>query len=64
MKHHIMIAFGVLMAAIFSYQGAIALTEPGIGGKELYMAGGLILAAWLIYGGLAEWRAARGKRGE
>jgi len=64
MKHHIMIALGLSMAAIFAYQGALALIEPGIGGKEVYVAGGLILAGWLIYAGLAEWRAARSNKSE
>lgn len=59
MKHHIMIALGLLMAAIFAYLGAIAILEPGLGGREVYVAGGLILAVWLIFGGLAEWRALR-----
>jgi len=59
MKHHIMIALGLLMAAIFAYQGALALLEPGLGGSEVYVVGGLILAGWLIFGGLAEWRAFR-----
>lgn len=58
MKHHIMIALGLLMATIFSYQGAMAWLDPGIGGREAYVAGGLLLAGWLIYSGLSEWRAA------
>lgn len=64
MKNHIMIALGLLMAAIFAYQGANALLEPGFGGREAYVAGGLVLAGWLIYGGLSEWRAARKSRDE
>ena len=55
-KHHIMIALGVLLLLVFSYRGALALLEPGIGGKEAYLAGGLILSGWLIIGGIAEWR--------
>lgn len=57
MKHHIMIALSLLMICIFAYQGALALIEPGLGGKEDYVAGGLILAAWLMLSGLAERRA-------
>lgn len=44
---------------VFSYRGALALLEPGLGFKELYLAGGLFLAGWLILGGIAEWRHTR-----
>ncbi|MEM9739122.1 MAG: hypothetical protein AAF829_04575 [Pseudomonadota bacterium] len=56
MKHHIMIALGTLMLIIFGVQGFHALSEPGLGVREAYVAGGLILAGWLIKSGLAEWR--------
>ncbi|MEP1143212.1 MAG: hypothetical protein ABJH52_05795 [Henriciella sp.] len=59
MKHHIMIALGILMAAIFSFRLANALVVPGFGGLEVYLFGGIILAGWLIFAGLKERRAAR-----
>ena len=59
MKHHIMLALGLLMAVIFAYQGANALLEPGFGVKEAYVVGGLVLASWLIFGGISELKAAR-----
>ena len=59
MKHHIMIALGLLMAIVFGYRMANAILEPGLGLLEIYLAGGLVLAAWLIFGGLKERRAAR-----
>lgn len=62
MKHHAMISLGLLLALVFSYRGALALLEPGLGVQEAYLAGGLILSAWLIKGGLAEWKFARQNR--
>lgn len=62
MKHHIMFALGILLTAIFSLRGAIALTEPGFGVAEAYAAGGLILAGWLFMSARAEWRHARQNR--
>lgn len=59
MKHHIMIALGLLMAVVFGYRMANAILEPGLGLLEIYLAGGLVLAAWLIFGGLKERRAVR-----
>lgn len=59
MKHHIMIALGILMAAIFGFRAANAFVEPGIGFQEAYLVGGLIIAAWLIFSGLKERRYAR-----
>lgn len=61
MKHHIMIAFGLLMAIVYSYRMANALMAPGLGVSELYLAGGLVIAAWLIFAGLKERRHARSK---
>ncbi|MEN8722693.1 MAG: hypothetical protein ABF335_07370 [Alphaproteobacteria bacterium] len=52
MKHHIMLAVGILIAAIFSYQGAIALMAPGIGLWEAYILGGLVLAGLILRKGL------------
>ncbi|MEM7640039.1 MAG: hypothetical protein AAF269_13370 [Pseudomonadota bacterium] len=59
MKHHIMIAMGLLMAAVFSFRLATALLAPGLGLSELYLFGGVIIAAALIFGGLRERRIAR-----
>lgn len=47
------------MAAVFSLRLANAITAPGIGGTELYLFGGLIIAAALIFSGLKERRRAR-----
>ena len=59
MKHHIMIALGLLMTFIFGFRMANAVIDPGLGFRELYLAGGLFLAAWLILAGLKERRFAR-----
>ncbi len=59
MKHHIMIAMGLLMGVIFSYRLANSLLQPGLGVQEVYLAGGIVLAAWLIFAGLKERRHAR-----
>ncbi|MEO1188535.1 MAG: hypothetical protein AAFW60_05635 [Pseudomonadota bacterium] len=59
MKHHIMIALGLLMAAIFSFRLANALLSPGLGMSELYLFGGIVIAAALIFSGLKERRHAR-----
>lgn len=61
MKHHIMIAFGLLMAVVYSYRMANALLAPGLGVSELYLAGGLVIAAWLIFAGLKERRRAHSR---
>lgn len=60
MKHHIMLALGILLGLVFAVRLAVAILEPGLGVRELYLMGGLVLSAWLILGGLAEWRHARG----
>ena len=62
MKHHIMLSLGILMLLVFSYRGALALIEPGLGVSEAYLAGGLVLSGWLIKGGITEWRYARRQR--
>lgn len=54
MKAHIMIALGLLMAVVFSFRLANAVLEPGLGGLELYLFGGIIIAATLIISGLRE----------
>ncbi|MEM9572221.1 MAG: hypothetical protein AAF996_12215 [Pseudomonadota bacterium] len=59
MKHHIMIALGLLMAAVFSFRLANAISVPGWGIAELYLAGGIVIASTLIYLGLKERRVAR-----
>ena len=59
MKHHLMIALGLLMAAVFSFRLANALVAPGLGVSELYLFGGVVIAAALIFFGLRERRAAR-----
>ena len=59
MKHHIMIALGLLMGAVFSFRLANALVIPGLGFSELYLFGGIVIAAALIFFGLKERRAAR-----
>lgn len=58
MKHHIMIALGLLMGAVFSFRLANALLAPGIGGSELYLFGGIVIAGLLIFFGLKELRHA------
>lgn len=59
MKHHLMIALGLLMAAVFSYRLANALLAPGWGISELYLAGGVGIAAALIFFGLKARRQTR-----
>lgn len=51
------------MAAIFSLRLANAIIAPGVGGTELYLFGGLIIAAALIFSGLKELRRARERSG-
>lgn len=47
------------MAAIFSFRLANALLAPGIGVFELYLFGGIVIAAALIFFGLKERRHVR-----
>ncbi|NQY40638.1 MAG: hypothetical protein HRT80_11125 [Henriciella sp.] len=54
MKSHIMIALGLLMGVVFSYRLANALLVPGFGWLELYLFGGIVIAAALTFGGLRE----------
>ena len=54
MKHHSMIALGLLMAAVFSIRLANAFLAPGLGISELYLCGGILISAALIFGGLKE----------
>ncbi|WP_415110896.1 hypothetical protein [Hyphomonas sp.] len=62
MKHHIMIALGLLLGLTFALRLARAILTPGLGITEVYLAGGLVLSVWLIIGGLAEWRHVRANR--
>ncbi|MEO1662099.1 MAG: hypothetical protein AAFR51_13995 [Pseudomonadota bacterium] len=64
MKHHVMISFGLLMAIVFSYRLANALLAPGFGASELYLIGGIVIAALLIFFGLKERRDAANKSRE
>lgn len=59
MKHHIMIALGLLMLVLFAWLLANALIAPGLGLAEAYYAGGLVIGAFLLQGGWREWRAAK-----
>ena len=59
MKHHLMIALGLLMAAIFSFRFANAVLVPGWGLSELYLLGGIVIGGLLIFSGLKERRQAR-----
>ena len=56
MKHHIMIALGLLMLVVFTIQAVEAFKAPGLGFKEVYTIGGFILSAWLIKAGFTEWK--------
>ena len=58
MKHHIMIAMGLLMGAVFSFRFANAILAPGFGISEIYLFGGIVIAAALIFFGLKERRHA------
>lgn len=62
LKHHLMIAAGLIMFIIFLFRGANALAVPGIGLAEAYVAGGLFLAVLVILKGVANWRAARASK--
>lgn len=62
MKHHLMIALGLLMAVVFSFRLANALMAPGLGISELYLAGGLVIAGLLVFFGLRDRRHARDQR--
>ncbi|WP_290497830.1 hypothetical protein [Hyphomonas sp. UBA4494] len=55
MKHHIMLALGILLGLVFAVRLAVAILQPGLGFREVYLAGGLVLSAWLMLGGVAEW---------
>ncbi|MEL7540708.1 MAG: hypothetical protein AAGJ51_07375 [Pseudomonadota bacterium] len=59
-----MIALGLLMAMVFSFRLANALLAPGWGLLELYLFGGILIAAILIFSGLKERRHAQEKAEE
>ena len=59
MRHHLMIALGLLMAAVFSFRFANAVLVPGWGLSELYLLGGIVIGGLLIFSGLKERRQAR-----
>lgn len=59
MKAHVMLALGLLLGAVFALRLAMAVAAPGFGWNEAYLAGGVALSAWLVMGGIAEWRHAR-----
>ena len=59
MKTHIMLALGLLMAAIFGYRSAQEILAPGFGLREAYKFGGLLIAGLLLFQGLQAFRAER-----
>ncbi|MCI4645616.1 MAG: hypothetical protein MRY64_12625 [Hyphomonadaceae bacterium] len=59
MKHHIMIALGLLMLVVFTIQAVEAFQAPGLGLREVYVLGGFVLSAWLIRSGFNEWKQSR-----
>jgi len=54
MKSHLLIAVGLLIAAIFLIRGLEALNDPGLGLREVYILGGFLVASLLIHAGLKE----------
>ena len=59
MKHHLMITLGLVMAVIFVWRGVEAFSQPGLGVREAYVAGGFLIAGLLVVSGLREWRRSR-----
>jgi len=57
MKSHLLIATGLLIAAIFLIRGLEALNDPGLGLREVYILGGFLVAGLLIHAGLKERKA-------
>lgn len=57
MKSHLFIALGLLIAAIFFMRGLEALSEPGLGLLELYIAGGFLISGFLVRAGWKERKA-------
>jgi len=56
-KSHLFISFGLLIAAIFFIRGLAALSEPGLGLREIYILGGFLVAGLLIHAGWKERKA-------
>jgi len=56
-KPHLLIADGLLIAAIFLIRGLEALNDPGLGIREVYILGGFLVAGLLIHAGLKELKA-------
>jgi len=46
------------MAAVFGFRLVNAIIVPGLGWLELYLLGGNVIAAWLVFAGLKERRHA------
>ena len=59
MKTHIMLALGLLMAAIFGFRSAQEILTPGLGLREAYNFGGLFIAGLLLFQGMRAFRAER-----
>lgn len=57
MKSHVFISVGLLLAAIFIMRGLEALSEPGLGLRELYILGGFLVAGLLVHAGWKERKA-------
>jgi len=57
MKSHLLIAVGLLIAAIFLIRGLEALNDPRLGLREVYILGGFLVAGLLIHAGLKERKA-------
>ena len=57
MKSHLFISFGLLIGAIFFIRGLEALSEPGLGLREIYILGGFVVAGLLIHAGWKERKA-------
>jgi len=57
MKSHLFISVGLLLAAIFFMRGLEALSEPGLGLRELYILGGFLVAGLLVHSGWKERKA-------
>lgn len=59
LKSHVMMAFGLLMAAIYAVRIASGFSlSDGFGLGEVYLLGGLGLAGALLWGGWKERRHA------
>ncbi|MBL4869695.1 MAG: hypothetical protein JKX72_01940 [Robiginitomaculum sp.] len=59
MKHHLMIAIGLILTIIFIIRAAAALAEPGLGIREIYVAGGFVFCGVILWRGVRDLREAR-----